>query len=121
MRRWYYWDEKKGSTIQVCDAEFVNGYEYIGNCGCLVTTALTDRCYINLTRALKLILGGAPAGPGGTSKTETAEDQACATSAASRRRPLLVPQPDPGPSEYATSAACHRRPLLVPMPDPGLG
>ena len=42
------------------------------------------------------------------------------TSAASRRRRLLVPLPDPFLSEYATSAASRQRPLLVPLPDPGL-
>jgi len=72
----YYWDEKRGSEIRICDAEFPNGYEYIGLCGCLVITKLTDRCYITLSQALRLKKGGAPAGPAGTGKTETTKDLA---------------------------------------------
>ncbi|EAN79295.1 dynein heavy chain, putative [Trypanosoma brucei brucei TREU927] len=72
----YYWDDAKGNEIRIADAEFINGYEYIGLCGCLVITKLTDRCYITLTQALRLKKGGAPAGPAGTGKTETTKDLA---------------------------------------------
>ncbi|XP_077418136.1 dynein axonemal heavy chain 10-like isoform X1 [Vanacampus margaritifer] len=74
--RFYWVQEDDNLVVRQCSATFSYGYEYMGLNGRLVITPLTDRIYLTITQALSMFLGGAPAGPAGTGKTESTKDLA---------------------------------------------
>ncbi|XP_035389840.1 cytoplasmic dynein 2 heavy chain 1 isoform X3 [Electrophorus electricus] len=67
----FYMDPQQHCTIHMVDAAFNYTYEYQGNAPKLVHTPLTDKCYLTLTQAMRMGLGGNPYGPAGTGKTES--------------------------------------------------
>ncbi|XP_075157385.1 dynein heavy chain at 16F [Haematobia irritans] len=76
MLRFYWSIETETIYSRMASANIPYYYEYLGAGGVLVLTPLTDRCYLCLMGAIQMDLGGAPAGPAGTGKTETTKDLA---------------------------------------------
>ena len=64
----FYWIESEINlnlklSINMSNASFKYGFEYLGIGERLVQTPLTDRCYLTLTQALHHRMGGNPFGP----------------------------------------------------------
>ena len=77
MQLRFYWDlEIDDCLVKQVMSRILYGFEYQGACSRLVVTPLTDKCWMTITGGMHVKLGGAPAGPAGTGKTESVKDLA---------------------------------------------
>ncbi|CAD6239204.1 GSCOCG00008639001-RA-CDS, partial [Cotesia congregata] len=70
-RQLRFYTTNQGPVVKCAGAEFQYRFEYQGAAVGLVRTTLTEKCFLALTQAMKLGLGGSPTGPAGTGKTES--------------------------------------------------
>ncbi|KAI5950644.1 DYN1 [Candida margitis] len=71
QQRLYFEESTLDVVMKQAYSSFNYGFEYMGVPEKLAYSPLLNRCFLNMTQALSMQLGGSPVGPSGTGKTES--------------------------------------------------